>query len=81
MEEGSIHSCDTEGYYTTFHDFDGLQEVLADVDLVIHEEREEGEEPEQSKIEEDEAVAAAPLAAADRGTGRAVRDELIHNFN
>ena len=55
MEEGSIHSCDTEGYYTTFHDFDGLQEVLADVDLVIHEEREEGEEPEQSKIEEDEA--------------------------
>ena len=55
MEEGSIHSCDTEGYYTTFHDFDGLQEVLADVDLVIHEEREEGEDPEQSKIEEDAA--------------------------
>ena len=55
MEEGSIHSCDTEGYYTTFHDFDGLQEVLADVDLVIHEEREEGEEVEQNEIEEDAA--------------------------
>lgn len=27
-EEGdhsSVHSCDTEGYYTTFHDFDGFQ--------------------------------------------------------
>ena len=23
----SVHSCDTEGYYTTFHDFDGFQEV------------------------------------------------------
>ena len=53
MEEGSIHSCDTEGYYTTFHDFDGLQEVLAEVDLVIHEEREEGEEVEQNDIGED----------------------------
>ena len=21
----SVHSCDTEGYYTTFHDFDGFQ--------------------------------------------------------
>ena len=27
VEDISIHSCDTEGYYTTFHDFDGFQEV------------------------------------------------------
>ena len=54
-EGGSIHSCDTEGYYTTFHDFDGLQEVLADVNLVIHEEREEGEEVEENDIGEDAA--------------------------
>ena len=24
-ETMSVHSCDTEGYYTTFHDFDGFQ--------------------------------------------------------
>ena len=23
----SVHSCDTEGYYTSFHDFDGFQQV------------------------------------------------------
>ena len=27
VEDISVHSCDTEGYYTTFHDFDGFQEV------------------------------------------------------
>merc|ERR1719234_1421902 len=53
MEEGSIHSCDAEGYYTTFHNFDGLQEVLADVDLFIHEEREDGEEVEENEIGEE----------------------------
>ena len=37
-------SCDTEGYYTTFHDFDGFQDVLAEVDLVIREEEEREEE-------------------------------------
>ena len=26
-DDKSIHSCDTEGYYTTFHDFDGFQEI------------------------------------------------------
>ena len=50
-EGGSIHSCDTEGYYTTFHDFDGLQEVLADVHLVIHEDGEEGEEMDEKDFE------------------------------
>ncbi len=40
----SLFSCDTEGYYTTFHDFDGFQEVLAEVDLVIREEEEREEE-------------------------------------
>lgn len=49
LEEGSIHSCDTEGYYTTFHDFDGLQEVLHEVDLVIREEEEVAEE--ERKVE------------------------------
>ena len=44
LEEGSIHSCDTEGYYTTFHDFDGLQEVLHEVDLVIREEEDMAQE-------------------------------------
>ena len=24
-DHSSVHSCDTEGYYTTFHDFDGFQ--------------------------------------------------------
>ena len=50
-EGGSIHSCDTEGYYTTFHDFDGLQEVLADVHLVIHEDGEEGEGMDEKEFE------------------------------
>ena len=50
-EGGSIHSCDTEGYYTTFHDFDGLQEVLADVHLVIHEDGEEGEGIDEKEFE------------------------------
>ena len=50
-EGGSIHSCDTEGYYTTFHDFDGLQEVLADVHLVIHEDGEEGEGMDEKEYE------------------------------
>ena len=29
----SVHSCDTEGYYTTFHDFDGFQEVAHEYDF------------------------------------------------
>eukprot|EP00090_Calanus_glacialis_P047494 TRINITY_DN989_c0_g1_i1.p1 TRINITY_DN989_c0_g1~~TRINITY_DN989_c0_g1_i1.p1 ORF type:complete len:1577 (+),score=288.14 TRINITY_DN989_c0_g1_i1:339-5069(+) len=33
-EEGSIHSCDTEGYYTTFHDFDGFQEIANELKLI-----------------------------------------------
>jgi len=34
IEEGSIHSCDTEGYYTTFHDFDGFKEVANDINFI-----------------------------------------------
>ena len=52
-EGGSIHSCDTEGYYTTFHDFDGLQEVIADVHLVIHEDGEEGQGMDEKEFEMD----------------------------
>jgi len=33
-EEGSIHSCDTEGYYTTFHDFDGFKEVANELKFI-----------------------------------------------
>ena len=31
----SVHSCDTEGYYTTFHDFDGFQEVAHEYDFGV----------------------------------------------
>ena len=38
MDDGdadmSVHSCDTEGYYTTFHDFDGFQEVANEYKFV-----------------------------------------------
>ncbi len=30
-DHSSVHSCDTEGYYTTFHDFDGFQ-----VGITVH---------------------------------------------
>ena len=31
----SVHSCDTEGYYTTFHDFDGFQEVANEFNFPV----------------------------------------------
>ena len=37
IDDKSIHSCDTEGYYTTFHDFDGFQEILTFFFVILYE--------------------------------------------
>ena len=68
----SVHSCDTEGYYTTFHDFDGFQEVAHEYDFGVGAaEGDSGPAAEaEAETAESQAVVYRKKAAAGGGSQR-----------